>query len=352
MSQRLGGLRRKLNEEGLDAILVSQAESRRYLSGFTGSAAFLLVSEHSAVLATDFRYVEQAKAQAPGFEIYHARGELSDWFAELVSSIEAKRIGFEADDISFASYRKLVANPGKREMVPAGGVVESLRAIKDKAELALIERAVAISDAACDEVVPALEPGITELEVAWEIEKAMREQGSQSVPFDVIVASGPNAAMPHHRPGDRALREGEPIVIDMGARVDGYCSDLSRTVCLGKEDDRFARVYDLVLGAQLTAIATIEAGMNGDRADSLARTVIEQGGHGEGFGHGLGHGVGLAPHELPRLGRGSPDIMEDGMVFTVEPGVYINGWGGVRIEDVVVLEQGRVRVLSRARKTA
>ena len=180
----------------------------------------------------------------------------------------------------------------------------------------------------------------------------MREKGSDSVPFDVIVASGPNAALPHYHSGDRALREGEPIVIDMGARVDGYCSDLSRTVCLGKEDARFAKVYDLVLGAQLTAIATIEAGMSGDSADGMARTVIEQGGYGEEFGHGLGHGVGLAPHELPRLGRGSPDVLQDCMVFTVEPGVYISGWGGVRIEDVVVLEQGRARVLSRARKAA
>jgi Xaa-Pro aminopeptidase len=146
------------------------------------------------------------------------------------------------------------------------------------------------------------------------------------------------------------LREGEPIVVDMGAHVDGYCSDISRTICLGEEDDRFAKVYDLVLGAQLTAIATIEAGMSGDSADGMARTVIEQGGHGEGFGHGLGHGVGLAPHELPRLGRGSTDVLQDGMVFTVEPGIYISGWGGVRIEDVVVLEQGGVKVLSHASK--
>ena len=350
MSQRLGGLRRRLKEEGLDAILISQAENRRYLSGFTGSAGFLLVSEQSAFLATDFRYIEQAKAQAPAFEIFHIKGELSDWFAELVSSIDAKRVGFEADDISFTSYRRLVANLGKREMVPAGGMVESLRAVKYGEELALIQRAVAISDAACDEVVPALEMGMTEEDAAWLLEKSMREKGSQSLPFDIIVASGPNAAMPHHRPGDRALREGEPVVIDMGARVDGYCSDLSRTVCLGKEDDRFAKIYDLVLGAQLTAIATIEAGMSGERADGMARTVIEKGGHGEEFGHGLGHGVGLAPHELPRLGRGSTDIMEDGMVFTVEPGIYLSGWGGVRIEDTVVLEQGRVKVLSNARK--
>jgi Xaa-Pro aminopeptidase len=168
--------------------------------------------------------------------------------------------------------------------------------VKDGEELALIQQAVAISDAACDEVLPALETGMTEEGVAWLLEKSMREKGSQSVPFDIIVASGPNAAMPHHRPGDRALREGEPVVIDMGARVGGYCSDLSRTVCLGKEDDRFAKIYDLVLGAQLTAIATIEAGMSGDIADSLARTVIEKGGHGyPGRRHGLYRRAGNIP---------------------------------------------------------
>jgi Xaa-Pro aminopeptidase len=351
MSHRLEGLRRRLKDEGLDAVLISQSENRRYFSGFTGSAGFLLIAQKSTILATDFRYIEQAKAQAPGFEIFHARGEMSDWFMELITSIGVKRVGFEANDISFASYRKLVADISKCEIVPTDGIVGSLRAVKDEGEMAMIQRAVSISDAAFDEVVPTLCPGMTELEVAWEFEKAMREKGSESLPFDIIVASGPNAALPHHRPGDRALREGEPIVIDMGARVHGYCSDLSRTVCLGKEDGRFAKVYDLVLGAQLTAIATIEAGMSGDSADGMARTVIEQGGHGEGFGHGLGHGVGLAPHELPRLGRGSPDVLQDGMVFTVEPGVYISGWGGVRIEDVVVLEQGRVKVLSHASKT-
>ncbi len=351
MSHRLEGLRRRLIEEGLDAILISQGENRRYLSGFTGSAGFLLISQKGAVLATDFRYIEQAKAQAPGFEVFHARGELSDWFAELVSSIDVKRVGFESNDMSVAAYRKLVTNLDKREMVPTEGIVESLRAVKDEEELGLIRRAVDISDAVFEEVMPTLAPGMTEQEAAWMLERSMREKGSDSVPFDIIVASGPNAALPHHRPSDRVLHEGEPIVIDMGARVGGYCSDLSRTVCLGKGDDRFAKIYDLVLGAQLTAIVTIEAGMSGDSADGMARTVIEQGGHGEGFGHGLGHGVGLAPHELPRLGRGAPDVLQDGMVFTVEPGVYVSGWGGVRIEDVVVLEGGRVKVLSRARKT-
>jgi Xaa-Pro aminopeptidase len=207
-----------------------------------------------------------------------------------------------------------------------------------------------MTDAVFDEVAVKIQPGMTEKEVAWEIEKSLRESGSESVPFDLIVASGPSSALPHASPTDRELLTGEPVVIDIGARCEGYSSDLSRTIFLGNEDKTFATIYDVVLGAQLTAIATMEAGMSGEQADALARTVIEQGGYGEAFGHGLGHGIGLVPHELPRLGRGSSTVLSDGMVFTIEPGIYIKGWGGVRIEDVVVLEKGKAKVLSQAKK--
>ncbi|NOQ44031.1 MAG: M24 family metallopeptidase, partial [Dehalococcoidia bacterium] len=333
------------------AILISRGENLRYLSGFTGSAGFLLISETNSILATDFRYIEQAKYQAPHFEIFHTKGELREWFPELVSSLGLERIGLEANDMSLAAYRQLVATIGKEhEMVPTEEIVESLRAVKDDGEREHIVQAVGISDDAFEEFSSLLHTGMTEKEAAWGIERLLREKGSEIVPFDVIVASGPNSALPHHQPTDRAILSGEPVVIDIGARFNGYSSDLSRTVCLGKEDKNFGKIYDLVLGAQLTAIATIETGMSGDLADSLARTVIEQGGYGENFGHVLGHGIGLAAHEAPRLGRESRDILTDGMVFTIEPGIYISGWGGVRIEDVVVLEQGRARVLSRARK--
>ncbi|KPJ52335.1 MAG: hypothetical protein AMJ37_03110 [Dehalococcoidia bacterium DG_18] len=350
MTHRLESLRQRLGEAGLDAILISQGENRRYLSGFTGSAGFLLISQRSAILATDFRYIEQAKSQAPDFDIFRTDGELPKWFLELVSSLRAKKIGFEATDLSVATYRQLVANAGENQIVSTEELVESFRAVKDEEELELISRVVEISDAAFEGVASMIHPGMTEKEVAWELEKSLREKGSEGIPFDLIVAAGPNSALPHHQPTERAILRGEPVVIDMGARFQGYSSDLSRTICLGNTDKRFEKIYDLVLGAQLTAIATIEAGMSGEQADGLARTVIEQGGYGDNFGHGLGHGIGLAPHEMPRLGRNSPSILTDGMVFTIEPGIYISGWGGVRIEDVVVLEQGRVRVLSKAKK--
>ena len=347
---RIEKLRHKLAEAVLDAILVSQGENRRYLSGFTGSAGFLLISERKAILATDFRYVEQAQAQAPDFETSQIQGELPAWFPDLASSLNVKRIGFEANNLSFSTYRRLTATMDEKGLVPTEEIVESLRAIKDERELELITRAVELTDDAVEEIAPGSFPGMKEKEVAWEIEKLLREKGSESLPFPSIVASGPNAALPHATPSERPILSGEPVVIDIGARIEGYCSDLSRTICPGNGDKTFAKIYDLVLGAQLTAIATIEAGMSGEQADGLARTVIEQGGYGEAFGHGLGHGVGLAPHEQPRLGRGSSTVLCDGMVFTIEPGIYVKGWGGVRIEDLAVMEKGKVKVLSKAKK--
>ncbi|MFC1941270.1 M24 family metallopeptidase, partial [Chloroflexota bacterium] len=178
----------------------------------------------------------------------------------------------------------------------------------------------------------------------------MRENGSQTIPFDAIVASGPNSALPHAKPSQRQIESREPVLMDIGARIEGYSSDISRTICLGTPDDTFKKVYDTVLGAQLAAIAIIKEGMSGEEADSMARTVIEEAGYGEAFGHSLGHGVGLAPHEKPRLGPKSTELLTSGMVFTVEPGIYLTGWGGVRIEDLVVMEDSKVRALSRAKK--
>ena len=351
MSDRLKGLRQRLQHEGVDALVVSQADNRRYLSGFTGSAGFLVLSESSAVLATDFRYIQQARHQSPGFEVFRSTGELPKCLPEIVASLGVKRVGIESDVVSYATYQRLIAGAHQCQIIPTEGIVESLRADKSDEELELIAKAVEISDGAFEEVLPTLRSGMSERQAAWELERSMRERGSESLPFDVIVASGPNSALPHHQPSERIMRDGEPVVVDMGACVGGYSSDLSRTICLGGGgDDRFGKIYDLVLGAQLTAMATIEAGMSGEQADNLARVVIDEGGYAEEFGHGLGHGIGLAPHELPRLGRGSGDVLEDGMVFTIEPGIYIEGWGGVRLEDVVVLEEGRVKVLSKAGK--
>jgi Xaa-Pro aminopeptidase len=229
-------------------------------------------------------------------------------------------------------------------------MIESIRAIKEPEEIELITRAAEITDAAIEYIKDKIRPGTTEREIAWEIEKFIRERGSETTPFDIIVASGPNSALPHARPSTRVTKTGEPIMIDIGARIEGYGSDLSRTICLGTPDDTFKRLYDTVLGAQLAAANIISEGMTGGEADSMARVVIEEAGYGEAFGHGLGHGVGLATHEPPRLGPNSADRLSNSMVFTIEPGIYLEGWGGVRIEDLVVMEKGRVREISKAKK--
>jgi Xaa-Pro aminopeptidase len=354
---RLTKLRRRLQEEELDALLVSQPQNRRYLSGFTGSAGYLLITETDAAIATDFRYFEQAARQAPDFRLHPiASPAFEAWLPSLLSGLGGKRIGVEAANLPYAVFQQMATTlrglprSAQPRLVATTDLVEGLRAIKEPEEIAAIQAAVDLGDEAFGHLMELLEPGWTEQRAAWEVERYMREHGGEAVSFETIVAGGPRSAMPHAQPRDEPLREGEPVVIDMGVRLDGYCSDLTRTVVLGKPDGQFQRIYDIVLGAQLAAIELIAAGMTGEEAHLLAHRVIEEAGYGESFGHGLGHGVGLEVHEKPRLGRGSTDVLVDGMVTSVEPGIYISGWGGVRIEDLAVMENGRLRVLSRARK--
>lgn len=353
---RLQKLRQSLKQKELDVLVISQQENRRYLSGFTGSTGWVLISDNSTCLAVDFRYVEQAKKESPDFDVIHIKGDMAGWLPKLASDSGFKRVGFEADQVPFAVYQqicRIINDDGYRfQLIPTIGLVESIRAVKEPEELKSIAEAVKLADAAFDHAKLVLRPGVSEKDVAWELEKFLREKGSEAVPFDIIVASGPNSALPHARPSEQTLLENMPVVIDLGARVNGYCSDLSRTFFLGNDDKTFSKIYDIVLGAQLTALATIVAGMNGDQADQLARTVIEQANYGDAFGHGLGHGVGLEAHESPRLGPNSSDLLSDGMVFTIEPGIYIADWGGVRIEDTVVMENGKIKALTSAEKIA
>jgi len=354
IGNRLQKLRQKLAEKEIDAIFISQPENRYYLSGFDGSSGYLLITLQNTILATDFRYIEQAKRQAPDYEIFQISGDIADWFPGRVAELNLGTLGFEAGDITFAVYQQLTDTlnrvESKLRLVPIDGLVEYLRAVKEPEEIELITKAVNITDNAFEYIEGMIHIGMSEKELAWEIEKFLREKGSEPIPFDIIVTSGSNSALPHAKPSPRRIHPGEPVVIDIGARVGGYSSNLSRTICLGTPDDTFNKVYDTVLGAQLTAMAAIKNGMTGGEIDNLARMVIKQAGFSEAFGHGLGHGIGLAPHELPRLGPNSSEHLADGMVFTIEPGVYLADWGGVRIEDVVVMESGKIRVISKARK--
>lgn len=356
MNDRLKHLREMLARHEIDGIFISQPENRYYISGFHGTAGYLFITENKAVLATDFRYTEQAITQAPDFEILRIAVNVSEWFPDLVREAGVKRFGFESPDVSYQFYNELMEALQKKgvraEMVPTQGIVEKLRTVKQADEIEKTERAVAISDMALDEVGEIITAGMTENQIAWELEKRLREKGSQALPFEIIVASGPKSALPHHLPSDRVIAGGEPIVIDMGARYEGYASDLTRTLCVGEPGDQFKKVYGTVLDAQSAALAIIKGGITGGEADAAARQVIQKAGYGEDFGHGTGHGVGLDVHESPRLSPGSEDILSDGMIFTVEPGIYLSGWGGVRIEDTVVIENGTMRVLSQARKAS
>jgi Xaa-Pro aminopeptidase len=354
MNNRLKKLRRQFAGKEIDGIFITQSENRRYLSGFDGSAGFLIISARKSVLATDFRYTEQAVAEAPDFEILRIANKIDDWFPGLVDEMGIRALGFESGDVSFGFHRQLRETLRKKKIkaviVPVEGLVESVRAVKEPGEITLMKKAAAITDNAYESVLPMIKPGVTETRVAWELEKAMREKGSQALPFEIIVASGPRAALPHARPTERVMEDGDPVVIDMGAKYEGYASDLSRTLCVGTPDDTFRKVYNTVLKAQQAAANMISKGTTGKAADYTARQIIRKAGYGEAFGHSLGHGVGLAAHELPRLGPNSEDALTEGMVFTIEPGIYLSGWGGVRIEDTVVMENGKVKPVTRAVK--
>lgn len=356
MPTRADRLRSTFEEHGIDALLVTDAHNRRYLSGFTGSNGTLLVGRETVQIATDFRYWEQAERQAAGFDLTRAGRELKDWFAGFVAPFGRRKVGFEADHVTYDEYRQFrrlieeAPADERPELIPVTAVVEGLRIIKEPGEIAALERVVALGDAAFADVARRVEPGWTEQGAAWEIEKYIREHGGDGPSFETIVAGGAWGAQPHARARAVPLRAGEGVVIDMGARLDGYCSDMTRTIVLGKPDDQFKRIYDIVLTAQLAAEELIEDGMEGKTAHDIAHRVIEAAGYGEQFGHGLGHGIGLQVHESPWLRPTSTSVLRNGMVFSVEPGIYLTGWGGVRIEDLAVLENGRCRILTRAPK--
>jgi Xaa-Pro aminopeptidase len=354
IKDRIQIVRNSFAEKEIEGILISQPYNRFYLSGFYGSDGYLLITDKHIIIIVDSRYTEQAKRESPDFELFNLVGKMEDWFSNLAGSLDIKRLGFESGNVTYALYRQLTEILQKKQLqlqlIPTDGIVESLRAVKEPAEIDLIMKAVEISDLAIAHIQKIIRPGMTELQVAWEIEKFMRENGSETVPFELIIAAGLNSALPHAHPSKKTIESGEPVVIDIGAKYKNYTSDITRTICVGTPDKTYRKVYDTVLGAQLAAIAIIKEGMSGEAADNIARTVIQEGSFGEKFGHSLGHGLGLETHESPRLSMRSADKLVNGMVFSIEPGIYLPEWGGIRIEDTVVMENGKIKVLSKADK--
>ncbi len=349
---RLAEVRRLLEEKNFAALLVMQPENRRYLSGFTGSAGVLLITPTQAILSTDFRYWEQAAQQAPDFTLHQAKGSLKDYLLGLIAEAHnPARIGFESNTATVAQYQEMQLAAPQVEWDGVNGLIENVRAVKDADELALTQKTIDLAEDGLRYLLSILAPGMTEKEVAWELEKYLREHGADALSFDTIVASGPNAALPHHEPGERVIQASEPITVDWGAAIDGYRSDLTRTIVLGEPDTQFREIYSIVLKAQLNAIDHIKAGQTGKEADAFARDVIVAAGYGDNFGHGLGHGVGLAVHERPRASYSVEDErLPANSILTVEPGIYLPGWGGVRIEDMILVKEGGNEVLSHLEK--
>ncbi|MCK5243849.1 MAG: aminopeptidase P family protein [Desulfobacterales bacterium] len=357
-TQRLRKLRKRLHARSIDMLWVLKEENRRYLSGFRGrdghrdeSAGSLFISESRQLLATDFRYTRQAETEAHGFELVDYSKGVIKVLPRIARDADVRRLGFEAGRVSCIQFQKLSEALKNEqvpvELVPCEGLIEDLRSVKDASELDAIRRSVAITEGVLALILEELEPGMSEKEVAWSIEKRIREKGAEEISFPPIVASGENAAFPHAIPTDRRIRKGEPIIIDMGSRLDGYCSDMTRTVTLGRPDAEFADIVNIVYDAQQKAIAAIRAGVSSRFVDGIARDYIDRKGFGDKFGHGLGHGVGLAVHEMPVLSPRRDTQLEAGMVVTVEPGIYIPGWGGVRLENMIVVQPDGADVLNR-----
>ena len=345
---RVRRVRDRLDELEADALLVSNDYNRRYLSGFTGSSGWLLLSAAAALLFTDSRYTEQAGKQAAEFTVVPLTGALGPALLDLCRQHGVRRLAFESEHVSVAnhdSYSESLA--GEVDLIGTKGVVEKLRVAKEPDEVAALRRAIGIADNALAELLAWLRPGMTERAVAWRLEVLMREAGAEGLSFPSIVAGGPNAAMPHHRPGDDTIPSDAFIVMDFGCIAGGYCSDMTRTVVLGTPPAEMREIYGVVLQAQETAAAQVRAGMTGVEADALARDVIEAAGRLEHFGHGLGHGVGLQIHEAPRLSPLAGDTpLPAGAVFSIEPGIYLPGVGGVRIEDLALLHDDGAETLT------
>lgn len=349
-TDRLTRLRERLSSAGLDAVVISKPQNVRYVTGFTGSAGIAVVTSTQAHLVLDFRYLEQAAVQAPKFGRVHAKGPLIEGVAGVLRDLGVRRVGVEADTMPVGTFQRLQTAVAPGEVAPLEGL-DALRWQKSPDEIQTIRRAAAIADAAFVDVLPLIRPGARERDIAIELDYRMKQRGADRSGFDIIVASGPRSALPHGVASDRVIGPGEFVTIDFGAVVDGYTSDCTRTLVMAPAGDRHREVYHVVLGAQEAALAAVRAGMTGREVDAAARTRIAHAGYGEAFGHSLGHGVGLAVHEGPTLSPREEAVLPLGAVVSVEPGVYLPGWGGVRIEDLVVITEGGCEILTHLPKT-
>lgn len=345
MNARLEKLRSVLNIKNLDACLITGRANTLYFSGFTGSTSFLLVEMNRAWLIVDFRYTIQAKNQAfEGIEVMEVDGSFYSTLNNIIKRYPMRDIGFEGDIIPYTEYEKLNEKLSNvKKLVNLDGCIDKIRQIKDDYEVEMLQKAASIGDKVFSHIVEFIKPGMKEIQISTEIEYTMKKLGAKGPSFETIVASGHRSAMCHGTATDNVLKEGHAVVLDFGVVYENYCSDMTRTIFIGQPKEELKRIYEIVLKAQKAALNQIVSGMNGIEADKIARDIIAQAGYEEAFGHSLGHGIGIEIHEDPRLSTHSIDVLEDGMVFSIEPGIYIDQLGGVRIEDMVMLVDGKIR---------
>jgi Xaa-Pro aminopeptidase len=347
MDTRLSKLQECIDE--VDGFVITHLPNVCYLVGFTGSNGMLIVTRKDAVLFTDSRYTEQCAREVQGAETYIIEESYAKELAKHPLTKSMKKIGFEEASIKYTIYQALREEMRNKELVALKNKVEAFRRTKDTGEIAALRRAAEIADRAFESVIPLIRPGEKENDIAAEFEYRLRKNGAEKVSFETIVASGPNAALPHARASERELLEGDTVIFDFGAVRDLYSSDATRTLILGK-NEKASAIYEIVLRAQETAINAVKPGVVLKEIDGIARNIIAEAGYGEYFGHGLGHGVGLEVHEAPRVSKKSEATVELGMVFTIEPGIYLPGFGGVRIEDTLLVTERGAEAITRAVK--
>ncbi|MDO8426521.1 MAG: Xaa-Pro peptidase family protein [Deltaproteobacteria bacterium] len=346
---RLKGVGLKIEAKKLDALLVTDIKNIRYLSGFTGSSAYILFSKGKRWFLTDPRYATQAGEEVKGFNIKIYKKAL-EAITGLIAGLKAKSIGFESDNISFDTYRKIKKALPKARLKPAPGIIADLRKRKDPFEVRLIRASVAILDSGFEKALRILKPGVIERDAALEIEFSFKERGAEGLAFDSIIASGFRGALPHGKASAKKIKKGEFVVVDMGALKDGYNSDETRTFSIGRPSSEQRKVYQIVKDAQAKAIEAVRPGVKASEVDGAARGYIRKAGYGKFFGHGTGHVVGLDIHEPPSIGPLSKDALDEGMVITIEPGIYLPGSFGVRIEDTALVTKDGCEVLTRTSK--
>ncbi|TCW41181.1 Xaa-Pro aminopeptidase [Laceyella sacchari] len=349
LEKRLSKLRQKLQERGIEALLVSHPVNRRYLTGFTGSAGVVLITATEQLLLTDFRYVIQAQEQAPQMTLVQHQG-IYHTVGEQCRKLGIKALSFEQDHLTFAEFLQLKEAVGDIKLQPTSGIVKELRMVKDADELAVMREAARIADQAFSKILSDIKPGVRENEISFKLEFYMRELGATSSSFDMIVASGKRSALPHGVASDKVLELCDLVTLDFGAFYQGYASDITRTVMLGRPSEKQKEIYDIVLEACNRTIAALRPGMTGKEADAVARDYIRAHGYGEFFGHSTGHGLGMEVHELPMLSSRGDMVLQPNMVVTVEPGIYLPEVGGVRIEDDVVITETGCEALNQSSK--